>query len=134
VVPAIVWTAGWRSAPIRGDNPVLELICHYRPAVYGSIRLTYVALWFTTTLKVTSTLLSLAYIFTARRKARSQHGRLPAYPEPAGRKRLSVIVGEVHHPKKPKPAARPYWLTIPERGPYTGIAIVGAIGAGKTSG
>jgi hypothetical protein len=31
------------------------------------------------------------------------------------------------------PAKAPYWLTIPERGLFTGIAILGAIGSGKTS-
>ena len=30
-------------------------------------------------------------------------------------------------------AAAPRWLTIPERGLYTGVAIIGAIGTGKTS-
>jgi hypothetical protein len=129
VVAAIVWTAGWSLVPFPNDNPVLELVHYHKPAVYWSIRLTYVALWFTTPLIATSIVLSLVYIFIAKRDIRSHHGRLPAYPEPAKRKTLSVIVGEVHHPKKPKPAANPYWLTIPERGLYTGIAIVGAIGA-----
>ena len=32
------------------------------------------------------------------------------------------------------PSANPYWLDIPERGLYTGIAILGAIGASKTTG
>jgi len=31
------------------------------------------------------------------------------------------------------PAEVPFWLTIPERGLFTGIAILGAIGSGKTS-
>src|SRR5262249_51373116 len=45
---------------------------------------------------------------------------------------LYVVVGEVHHPKKLGPAEVPEWLAIPERGLYTGIAIFGAIGSGKT--
>ena len=32
------------------------------------------------------------------------------------------------------PAENPRWLTIPERGLFTGIAIFGAVGTGKTSG
>jgi len=43
------------------------------------------------------------------------------------------VVGELHHPKRPEPAEEPHWLTIPDRGLYTGIAIFGAIGSGKTS-
>jgi len=31
------------------------------------------------------------------------------------------------------PSETPYWLTVPERGLFTGIAILGAIGSGKTS-
>ncbi len=31
------------------------------------------------------------------------------------------------------PAKAPYWLTIPERGLSTGIAILGAVGSGKSS-
>ena len=46
---------------------------------------------------------------------------------------LFVVVGEVHDPRKPGPAKAPRWLTIPERGLFTGIAILGAIGSGKTS-
>ena len=44
------------------------------------------------------------------------------------------MVGELHHPKRPEPAERPRWLIIPDRGLFTGIAIFGAIGSGKTTG
>lgn len=46
---------------------------------------------------------------------------------------LFLILGEQHRRTSVLPAAEPRWLTIPERGLYTGIAIVGAIGTGKTS-
>jgi len=42
-------------------------------------------------------------------------------------------VGEVHHPRKQIPSETPRWLVIPERGLFTGIAIVGAVGSGKTA-
>jgi len=41
------------------------------------------------------------------------------------------VVGEVHHPRKQMPSETPRWLVIPERGLFTGIAIVGAVGSGK---
>ena len=41
--------------------------------------------------------------------------------------------GEVHHPVKLAESPAPEWLTIPERGLYTGVAIFGAVGSGKTS-
>ena len=51
-----------------------------------------------------------------------------------GEQELFLILGEVHNPRKPVPAENPRWLTIPERGLFTGIVIFGAIGSGKTSG
>ena len=44
-----------------------------------------------------------------------------------------IVVGEVHHPVKAVEIPNPKWLTIPERGLYTGVAIFGAVGSGKTS-
>ena len=43
------------------------------------------------------------------------------------------MLGEVHHPTEPKEVVSPEWLTLPERGLFTGIAIFGAVGSGKTS-
>ena len=43
------------------------------------------------------------------------------------------MLGEQHQRTAPDPTPQPRWLTIPERGLYTGLMIVGAIGTGKTS-
>ena len=43
------------------------------------------------------------------------------------------MLGEVHNRRLPGPSPKPKWLTIPERGLFTGIAILGAVGSGKTS-
>ena len=45
----------------------------------------------------------------------------------------AIVVGEVHHPVRAIESPAPAWLTIPERGLYTGVVIVGAVGSGKTS-
>ena len=45
---------------------------------------------------------------------------------------LFLVVAELHHPKRPEPLEQPRWLTIPDRGLYTGIVIVGAIRSRKT--
>src|SRR5438876_1058524 len=58
---------------------------------------------------------------------------LPPYPAPETREELFVILGERHRQTSPSRASAPTWLTIPERGLYTGMVIVGAIGTGKTS-
>src|SRR6267378_7630776 len=88
---------------------------------------------FTSPYLVCSTVLSGLYIFTLKARQTISPGRLPKYPDPSKRDDLFLVVGEVHNPRKPVPAKAPYWLTIPERGLFTGIAILGAIGSGKTS-
>src|SRR5207249_4225821 len=55
------------------------------------------------------------------------------YPAPELREDLFLVLGEQHHRTSPRRASMPSWLIIPERGLYTGMAIVGAIGSGKTS-
>jgi len=44
-----------------------------------------------------------------------------------------LVLGERRHRTSAECIERPDWLTIPERGPYTHILVVGAIGSGKTS-
>jgi hypothetical protein len=134
MVSAGIWMYGWFYHPFPADNPILGLIYYEKPGIYYGIRWTYIAMWFTTPWIATSMLLSFAYIFVMKQGRGALRGHLPPYPEPAERTSLSIIIGEVHHPRKPVASANPYWLTIPERGLYTGIAILGAIGAGKTSG
>jgi hypothetical protein len=58
---------------------------------------------------------------------------LPPYPYPEWRSALTLVLGETHHSTAAGRAPSPQWLQIPQRGLYTGIMIVGAIGTGKTS-
>ena len=67
-------------------------------------------------------------------------GRQPGAPVPpahvatfADGGRAGIVVGEVHHLVRAIESPAPAWLTIPERGLYTGVAIFGAVGSGKTS-
>jgi hypothetical protein len=133
IAAAAVWTAGWFLKPLSERNVLFELIHLERPVVYHAIRWSYIAMWFTSPLIVTSILISLAFIFVVKQERRGPDGRLPRYPDPAKRKDLSVVIGEVHHLKMSLPTKCPFWLTIPKRGLYAGIEIVGAIGSGKTS-
>jgi hypothetical protein len=77
--------------------------------------------------------LSGLYIFALKAKQRIRAGRLPLFPDPRKRDDLFLVVGEVHNPRKQVPAENPRWLVIPERGLFTGVAILGAIGSGKTN-
>ena len=93
----------------------------------------YILFLYTTPYIVYSVLLSGVYIFALKATRKIRAGKLPLYPDPAKRTELSLVVGELHHPRKQMPSETPHWLVIPERGLFTGIAIVGAVGSGKTA-
>src|SRR5882757_8034131 len=120
--------------PFPGGQIFLRVISIRAPYVFLSFKWLYTIFLFTTPYMVYATLLSGLYVFTLRTDWRITPGRLPRYTDPRKRKELFLVVGEVHHPRKPIPSKTPFWLTIPERGLFTGIAILGAVGSGKTSG
>jgi hypothetical protein len=120
--------------PFPAQNVLLQLVALERPGLYHALHCAYVAICFTTPYLVLSVVSSLFYIFVIRQRPVAATAGLPLYPDPARRESLFVIAGEVHHPKRPEPVADPSWLRIPERGLYTGIMVIGAIGSGKTSG
>src|ERR1700723_444537 len=119
--------------PFPDEQIFLHLIALRAPPAFLSFKYLYYALLFTTPFLVCSAALSGLYIFTLKARHTIPPGRLPEYPEPRTRDELFLVVGEVHNPREPVPAKEPYWLTIAERGLFTGIAILGAIGSGKTS-
>ena len=120
--------------PWPQDNLVLYLIYLRKPYIYYFFKYSYTLFLFTTPYIGYSLLLSGLYVFAYRPTRKVKPMPLPPYPNPATRNELFLVLGEVHDPRKPVPSANPYWLTIPERGLFTGIAIFGAIGTGKTSG
>src|SRR6266480_3753225 len=73
------------------------------------------------------------YMFALKAGRQIRAGKLPPYPVLRKRTELPLVVGEVHHPRKQRPSEAPRWLVIPERGLFTGTAIVGAVGSGKTA-
>ncbi len=119
--------------PFPSSNLFLRAIEFRAPLVFQAALFSYTAMLFTTPFILFSILLSGLYIFTLRPGRRANLARLPLYPDPRLRSSLSLVIGEVHNPRKPVPAPNPHWLTIPERGLYTGIAVFGAIGSGKTT-
>ena len=68
----------------------------------------------------------------APRKLRGRGG-LPPWPISGTDEKPAIVVGETHHPVEAREVPNPDWLVIPERGLYTGVAIFGAVGSGKTS-
>ena len=134
VVALGVWVTAYYRRPFPEDDLLAQVILAERASLFHAIRWTYITLWFTTPFIVCLSVLSLAYIFIMKRERPIVPGRLPRYPIAYDRAAPSVVVGEVHHARRQGPAEDPAWLTLPARGLYTGIAIVGAIGSGKTSG
>ena len=119
--------------PFPGQQIFLQVIALRAPEAFLSFKYLYYALFFTTPYLLSSTALSALYIFTLRGSEKIAPGHLPRYPDPRRRSELFLVIGEIHEPRKPVAGRDPYWLTIPERGLFTGIAIFGAIGSGKSS-
>ena len=119
--------------PFPAGDDVLQLIELQRPWLFDAMRWTYTAMLFSTPLIVFSASFALLYIFAVRTEPALVRNPLPPYPGVRQREQLFLILGEIHHPKSIGPAEHPQWLTIPERGLFTGIAVFGAVGSGKTS-
>jgi hypothetical protein len=119
--------------PFPEDHIFLHVIAVRAPQAFLSFKVLYAACLFATPYVTYSGVLSALYVFTLRLRQRITAGRLPEYPDPAKRNALFLVVGEVHNERKPGPSETPRWLTIPERGLFTGVSIFGAVGSGKTS-
>jgi hypothetical protein len=116
------------------ETPVfLKVISIRAPHAFLSFRYLYTLCLFTTPYLAYLGVFSGLYIATLKFRQRIAPGRLPRYPDPRIRDELFLVIGEVHNPRKPGPSETPRWLTIPERGLFTGIAILGAVGSGKTA-
>ena len=122
------------KVPFPAENLFLRLVAVRAPFIHDGLFYSYNLFLFTTPYIVFSIVLSGLYVAGLKVHRRVRAGQLPGYPDPKKREELFVVVGEVHHPRKAIPSETPSWLTIPERGLFTGIAIVGAIGSGKTAG
>jgi TraM recognition site of TraD and TraG len=119
--------------PFPAGNFFLELLFLRARSVFLGARFSYILFLYTTPYIFYSVLLSGLYIAAIKIPARLRPGRLPGYSPPRQRDRLSLVIGEIHRGNIPGPAEHPVWLAIPERGLFTGIAIFGAVGSGKTS-
>jgi len=133
VLAAITGIVLYFRYPFPEQNFFLELIFLWARPVFQGFKLSYTLFLYTTPYIVYSFVLSGLYIFTLKSPPRPKAGKPPVYPTTSNRNNLFLVLGEVHNPRTPEPSATPYWLTIPERGLFTGIAIFGAVGSGKTS-
>src|SRR6266478_354771 len=119
--------------PFPDENIFLRVMALRSPSIFYFVKYSYTLFLFSTPYIGYSILLSGVYIFTLKADHRIRAGRLPLFPAPQKRNELFLVLGEVHNPRKQAPAENPQWLVIPERGLFTGVAVLGAIGSGKTS-
>jgi hypothetical protein len=128
---SVVLHAVW---PWPAAQPLLQYFALERPRLYMVIAHGYDLFLFTTPFIFCSMALSLVYVHIYRREVQVQAGALPSLDDPISRRDLFFVLGEVHRQLETVPSPAPQWLQIPERGLYTGIAVFGSIGSGKTQG
>ena len=119
--------------PGTGDNPYLDLIAWHDPGIHAAVRVWYYLAPGFAVLLAGSISLSVSRVWLRPLARRRTRGKLPAWPTSAGDDAPSLVIGELHHPTVPEESERPSWLVIPEKGLYTGILVVGAVGTGKTT-
>ena len=123
----------FRGWPFPAENNVLQMVLLQKPYLYYGMKYGFVAMLFTTPYIAFSILFSFAYIFMVPRREQVVGTPLVPYIPPVMRSELYLVIGELHHPKRPQPAATPQWLIVPERGLFLlGSTIFGGVGSGKT--
>jgi len=120
--------------PVNMADPLLRLIALTQVSVFRGLVWSYEFFLYSVPFMVFSMIVSLLYVHIYRSEPETAAGPLPPYPNPRTRNELFLVLGEVHRQLVPKPSSSPQWLSIPERGLYTGIAAFGSIGSGKTYG
>ena len=131
VSAACAWT--WPGAFPEGD-PVAVLVSYHTPTFYAGVVVWYYLAPGVAVFIAGQFLISSSRIWFARMGVSlGLRSSLPAWPLSPTADGPAIVVGEVHHPVRAIESPAPEWLTIPERGLYTGVAIFGAVGSGKTS-
>ena len=129
-----LWSFVRRPFPMLGDSPLLDLMDYHTPNFYGWVMLWYYASPFVAVMLAGLVLMSVWKVWLeSRRRDFAPFGALPTWPLSTRQTAPAIVIGEVHHPVEAREIFNPSWLTIPERGLYTGVAIFGAVGSGKTS-
>jgi hypothetical protein len=124
---------GVQTYPVDRASVYLQLIELRSPTVFLVLVYGYAALWFTTPFFAASMLMSVGTIVAYRYPAKARVRPLPPYVPPEKRATPMLVLGETHFETATGRAPTPSWLTIPQRGLYTGVMILGAVGTGKTS-
>ena len=130
---AASWSYFFSPFPPIGAYEALDLIAWHSPRIYTAL-----VFWHTVTPAAATWLggyvgLTVWRVWGESNRKGPNWGLVPPWPQDPTDPTPSLVVGEVHHPVEPRQVGLPSWLTIPEKGLYTGVAIFGAVGTGKTS-
>jgi len=130
---ALAWRAFLAPFPGPGGNPYLDLIADRDPGMHRAIHLWHLMAPGVAVFLAGSISLSVSRIWFQPQRGRGVQGQLPDWPTSPDDDAPSLVIGELHHPTVATESVRPSWLVIPEKGLYTGMLVVGAVGAGKTT-
>ena len=131
VSAAAAWT--W-PGPFPEADPVAVLVRIHTPTFYQVVVGWYYLAPGVAVCLAGQLLLGSSRVWFARMGVRfGLRSRLPTWPLSPTSDGPAIVIGEVHHPVRAIESPTPAWLMIPERGLYTGVAIFGAVGSGKTS-
>ena len=124
----------WSPFPPASENPVVALMALDAPVLLWLMQGWYAAMPGVAVF-IGGTLFSGVWRvwFESGQRKKPGKGELPPWPIADTDEKPAIVVGETHHPVEAREVPNPDWLVIPERGLYTGIAIFGAVGSGKTS-
>ena len=124
----------WDPFPAPGGNPFLDLIALNDPTLYYLIAGGYyLTPWIAAGVGGALLLSAWQVWFSNSSTDRRRRGSLPSWPVSSDLPSLSLVVGETHHLTEPVESDKPSWLVMSEKGLFTGVAVVGAVGTGKTS-
>ena len=129
-----VWSFVRRPFPSLDENPILALVEYHTPNFFDVLVIWYYVSPFVAVM-LSGFLAGTVWKvwLEGRRRDFAPFAKLPPWPLDPKQKAPAIVIGEVHHPVEAREIFSPSWLTIPERGLYTGVAIFGAVGSGKTS-
>ena len=130
--------AGWsfvhRPFPPLEEHPILVLVEYHTPNFFDALVVWYYVTPFAVVMLTGFISVTIWRVWLeGPRRDFAPFAKLPPWPLDPKQKAPAIVIGEVHHPVEAREISSPSWLTIPERGLYTGVAIFGAVGSGKTS-
>ena len=128
------WSFVHRPFPPLDEHPILVLVQYHTPNFFDALVVWYYVTPFAVVMLTGFISVSIWRVWLeGRRSDFASYSKLPPWPLDPEQKAPAIVIGEVHHPVEAREIFSPSWLTIPERGLYTGVAIFGAVGSGKTS-